>query len=243
MKNKLLYIVMLFVTLTAVCQERKILEGKVVSDVTGVPNVYVINKTTGLEVKTDYKGFFTIEANPGDKLVVYNAKIIVREFKLLPDSFKEQPYVISVNYNAYELDEVVIDKYGKIDAETLGLVPKGQLQRTVAERRLYTAGAKDMLKELAEKACIFLRETFEDDVRNQNETEKKETIADNIRGIYNEDEITSQYGIPKEYVDGFIFYLVEDESFKDAIKKDNKQYIDFLMMNLAKEYLKLKDEK
>lgn len=234
---------MLFVTLTALCQERKILEGKVVSDVTGVPNVYVINKTTGLEVKTDYKGFFTIEANPGDKLVVYNAKIIVREFKLLPDSFKEQPYVISVNYNAYELDEVVIDKYGKIDAETLGLVPKGQLQRTVAERRLYTAGAFSVGTVIGLDPIINAISGRTKMLRRAYETEKKETIADNIRGIYNEDEITSQYGIPKEYVDGFIFYLVEDESFKDAIKKDNKQYIDFLMMNLAKEYLKLKDEK
>lgn len=36
--------------------------------------------------------------------------------------------------------------------------------------------AEDMMKEFAAKAYIFLSQTFEDDIKNQNETEKKETI-------------------------------------------------------------------
>ena len=140
MKNRLLYILFLLIGVSASAQVQT-LQGRVVADSNGVPNVFVINKATGIEVKTDSKGFFTMVAKPGDKITAYSNKIIVRDFMLNAASFKDVPYVISVNYNAYELDELVIDKYGKINSESLGIVPKGQKRYTVAERRLYTAGA------------------------------------------------------------------------------------------------------
>jgi len=238
MKNKLLHILLFFITFSVFPQERHTLSGKIIANDVGLSGVFIINKMTGAEVKTDYSGLFQISAKPGDRIVVYSTKIIVREFNLLPESFKESPYIISVNYNAYELEEVVINKYDRINAESLGLVPKGQKQRTVAERRLYTAGAFSVGTVIGLDPIINAISGRTRMLKRAYETEKQETVIDNIRGIYNEDEITRQYSIPSEQVNGFMYFLAESKDFTTAVKGGNKQYIDFMMLELAKEYLK-----
>lgn len=229
-------------TIAATAQERHTLSGKIVANDAGVPNVYIINKATGKEVSSDYDGRFMIEARPGDKIIAYNTRIIVREFSLLPDSFKENPYIISVNYNAYELEELVINKNGRLNAESLGLVPKGQIRRTVAERRLYSAGTFTVGTIIGLDPIINAISGRTKMLRRAYETEKQETVFSNIKNIYSDEDITRQYNIPKENINGFIYYLVEQQEFKDAIKQGNKQFIDFLMMNMAKKFLKLQED-
>ncbi|MDV6169099.1 hypothetical protein R1T16_11750 [Flavobacterium sp. DG1-102-2] len=242
MKNKLLHILLFFMTIAATAQERHTLSGKIVANDAGVPNVYIINKATGREVSSDYDGRFMIEARPGDKIIAYNTRIIVREFSLLPDSFKENPYIISVNYNAYELEELVINKNGRLNAESLGLVPKGQIKRTVAERRLYSAGTFTVGTIIGLDPIINAISGRTKMLRRAYETEKQETVFSNIKNIYSDEDITRQYNIPKENINGFIYYLVEQQEFKDAIKQGNKQFIDFLMMNMAKKFLNLQED-
>jgi len=228
----------MFITFSVFSQERQIFSGKVVANDVGLPDVFIINKNTGSETKTNYSGLFELSAKPGDRIVVYSTRIIVREFNLLSESFKESPYIISVNYNAYELEEVVINKYDRINSESLGLVPKGQKKRTVAERRLYTAGALSVGTVIGLDPIINAISGRTRMLRKAYETEKKEGVVNNIRGIYNEDEITRQYNIPTEQVDGFIYFLADDKDFTAAVKQGNKQYIDFMMLELAKEFLK-----
>lgn len=244
MKNKLSYILFLFITFAAFSQERQTILGRIIiagSD-NGVSEVFVINKTAGTEVKTDYKGFFDLTAKPGDKLVVYNARIIVREFTLSADSFKVLPYVISVNYKATELDEVVINKYAHINAESLGLVPKGQKRRSVAERRLYTAGTFTIGTAVALDPILNAISGRTRMLKRAYETEKQEGSVDNIRGLYSEEEIITNYNIPKEMVNGFIYYLAENKNFAMALKAKNKPQTDFLMAELSKQYLKLQQD-
>jgi len=239
MRNKIIYLFIILLPLLLSAQERQTLEGRVVAGTNGVPEVFIINKTAGLEAKTSPIGYFSIKAQKGDAIIVYNSKIIVREFSLNADALTANPYIITVTYSAAELDEVVIDKYGKINAESLGLVPKGQKKRTVAERRLYSASAftvgtvigLDPIINAISGRTLMLKRAYE--------TEKQETVVGNIRGSFNEDEITSQYGIPKEHVDGFLYYLAENKDFAVILKQGNKQYIDFMMMEQAKAYLKL----
>lgn len=242
MKNKLLYILFLFVTFTAFSQERKTVLGRVVAGDNGVGDVYIINKTAATEVKTDYKGYFNLTAKPGDRLIVYNSKIIVREFTLTDESFKTSPYVISVNYNSYELQELVINKYSHINSEALGLVPKGQLKRTVAERRLYTAGTFTVGTVIALDPIINAISGRTRMLRRAYATEKQEFSIDNIRGLYDDEEITANYHIPKEQISGFIYYLVENKEFEAALKAKNKPYVDFMMMELSKDYLKMQQD-
>lgn len=242
MKNKLLYIALFLITFTAFSQDRKTILGRVVADDNGVADVYVINKTLGSEVKTDYKGFFNLDAKPGDKLAVYSKRIIVREFTLNTESFKVSPYVISVNYNSYELDEVVINKYAHINSEALGIVPKGQKRYTVAERRLFTAGTFTVGTVIGLDPIINAISGRTKMLKKALATEKQEGVVSTIRELYSDEEINVKYNIPKEMVNGFIFYLADKPDFATTIKGKNKAYTDFLMMELSKEYLKLQEE-
>jgi hypothetical protein len=242
MIKKLLYIVIFLIPLTGFCQDRQQLQGRVVAGNNGIKEVYVINKTAGTEAKTNSGGYFSLMAKPGDALTIYSPKIIIREFALNEDSFKTSPFLITVNYQAYELNEVVIDKYGKIDSESLGLVPKGQKRHTVAERRLYTAtggggisigtvvGLDPIINAISGRTRMLKRAY---------ETEKLEMAIENVTGIYNEDEIADKFKIPAEYMNGFLFYLAESKELAAAIKQKNKSLMDFLMTGLADKYLKL----
>lgn len=237
--NRLLYIIMLLLTLPAVCQERQNLSGRIISGSNGVPGVFVINKTAGVEVKTDEKGYFTIQAKSGDGLIFYNSKIMVREFTLNQGSFTTSPLVISVNYGPQELDEVVINKYGKINSEALGIVPKGQKRYTVAERRLYTASALTVGTVVSLDPLINAISGRTRMLKKAYETEKLESSLNLMGGLYNEDEIMENYKIPEQYVKGFMYYAIENKEFAVAIKGKNKTLADFLMTGLAEKYLKL----
>lgn len=239
MMNKLLCLFILLIALPVASQDRQTILGRIISGNNGVPNVYVINKTAAVEVKTDAKGYFSVAAKAGDKLIFYNSKIIVREFTLNEDSFKTSPLVISVNYNAYELDEVVIDKYGKINAESLGLVPKGQKRYTVAERRVRTASAMTLGTIISIDPIINAISGRTKMLKKAYEIEKLEFAQESIRGVYDEDKIAEQYKIPEEYVKGFLYYLSENKEFTAAIKDRNKTLSDFLIVGLSEKYLEI----
>lgn len=213
-------------------QERKTLNGRVVVDDAGIGDVFIINKATGIEKKSDAMGNFTIEAKPGDKITAYSPRTVVRDFAISEQSFKENPYTISVNIQAYELDEVVVDK--SINSVSLGIVPKGQKQYTPAERKLFTAtsgfGVDALLNALSGRTQMLKRAV---------ETEKKEMLMEKIGNICTEEDIITEYKIPKEYVSGFVYYIVEDREFANAVNTKNYTMARFLMTGLSLKYLKL----
>lgn len=236
MVNKITLFIVLVLGFTACfAQQNTFFKGRVVAGEAGAYNILVINKKTGDEVHTDINGNFSIAAKPGEGLVVYSPKIVERQFVLNQDFFDNQPFVISVSYKSDEMDELVINAYGHVDAVSLGLVPADQKRYTVAERRLNFAldggiPLVYLINLMTGKIAMAKRAL---------RTEKKEEIVETIRGIYNEDEITEKFKVPKEQVNGFMYYLGEDKLFGVMISKGRTPSLDFTMMNQAKEYLKI----
>jgi hypothetical protein len=232
--NKLLYL-LLCITLPALCQERQTLQGKVMVDDAPLSGGFVINKQSGTEVTTDGKGFFSIDAKAGDRLVVYSNKTNVREFLLGQASFVNMPYVLSVEARSEQIEEVVINTPA-VTSESLGLVPEGQKQLTVAERRLAAAssGPVDILLNLLSGRKKMLERELA--------TEKKEMAMESLNGLINEDEIAAEYGIPADKVQGFLFYVIETPEMADALKSGNAQRVNLIMIQLAPKYLSLQNE-
>ena len=234
--NKFLFILILLLSLPAVSQERKSFLGKVVSGEMVIEDVFVINKGTGEETKTNSKGEFLILAKNGDKLVVYGTKTDVREFAINDLSFKEQPYVVSVEIKGYELQEVVVEG-STVTSESLGLVPKGQKQYTPAERKLYTAteGTDAIFNAISGRTKMLKKAA---------DTERKEGLIEVLNGLFTDTELTEQFNIPADNVRAFIFYAAEDGGIAKAIKGNNESLVKLLMIDLAKKYLiAIKDDK
>ncbi|WP_159799556.1 hypothetical protein [Flavobacterium sp. MK4S-17] len=247
MKSKAILFLLLIIAVTAKAQERKELLGRVVSDVggTGIPGLYVINKETGGETKTAAGGNFSLEAKPGDVLVVYSNRTGTREFKLNEQAFAEKPFVMSVFITSYELEEVIIDK-DTITAESLGLVPKGQKRYTPAERRLKTAGDFKPVHLLGLIAGGMPIDPILNAINGKTKRlkkelklEKKEMLLQKVKGMYTEGEIRDKFKIPSVQVEGFIYYIIEDSQFAAAVNANDYETAQFRMAVLAEKYLKL----
>jgi len=241
--NKLIAIV-LFITATAFCQERKPLQGKVVSDGNGVADVFVINKATGLEIKTNAVGNFTIASKNGDVLVVYSPRVNIREFAVNDKSFAENPYVVEVEASSLELDEVVVD--GSITAEKLGIVPVGQKQYTPAERKLYTTGDFKFISLLGLIGGSMPLDPLINAINGRTKRmkqlvaqEKREMLLEKLHNICTATEITDTFKVPEEHIDGFLYYVIEDKDVAAHIDAKNESLAKFRVTELAQKYLAL----
>ena len=248
MISKITYtITVLLITLAGICKERTMLKGKVVTTGNaGIAAVFVINKASGTESKTAYDGSYTIMAKPGDVLAVYNKDITVREFLLKQESFSSEPFVVSVNYQPYQLEEVVIDK--NVNSESLGLVPKNQKKFTQQEKKLYTSSYNTPLWVLALGLlggsmpldpfinAITGRTKM---LKNAVATEKTIAIVEKINGIYTADEVENELKVPAEYVKGFVVYAAEDKVIVNALDAGDDGHVKLLLATLAIKYNQL----
>lgn len=234
----LLFLLSLFTFSFVHAQERLPVNGKVTSDFDDLEGIYVINKTADLSVITARGGYFTINAKLNDTIIFSAMQFVARELVIEEkDIDNKKLLLVPLEKNTRVLDELIIVDYRHINAESLGLVPKGQKQYTPAERKLFTArsGVDALFNAISGRTKML---------KTAVETSKKEEIMAKINYIYTEEELISQFKIPKLYVRGFVFYLVEDANFARAIKDKNDTMAKFLMSGLAGKYLKLiNDEK
>ncbi len=245
--NRLL-LLLLLAAASAFCQDRKLLTGKAMFGNNGIADVYVINKVTGVEVKTNATGIFLILAKPGDIIVVYSPKINVHEFAISNTSFKESPYIVEVTASALELDEVVVD--GSITSENLNIVPKNQKRFTPAERKLYTAGDFKPIMLLGLLAGgMQLDPVFNaingktKSLKKQVDLEKREMLLQNLHNICTASEIINDFEIPDEHVDGFLYFVAEDNEVATLLNEGNQVRVKFRITELAQRYTALiKDE-
>lgn len=235
--HKLIVALLLFCG-TVFCQERKPLPGKVVIVGNGIQNVFVINKATGAEVKTGGGGYFTIYAKAGDMLAVYSDKVDVRDFAVSEASFKENPYLMEVNAKSYEMEEVIINS-ASVTSQSLGLVPKGYVFETPAERSIRFHGTMPSGLDYLFTAIgggLYLKKL-------EVKYAKKNALLAKIRDFYTEEEIISECKIPKEYVDGFLYYGVEDAKLTEVLRVKDTGGAKLRLSELALKYLDIiKDE-
>lgn len=242
--NKFLYL-LLFCSVSLFAQKRQTFQGRVITPDAPLPGVFVINKTTGKETKSGENGLFTIDARSGDRLAVYSDRVEVREFPLSDKAFEEQPYVLEVQLKASELKEVVVEG-SSLDPEKMGLVEPGQKTYTVAENRKRANRvfrANQGLNISGDALANRLNGKSRIIKQNVN-TEQKLASLDKLRGMYTPEEITENFAIPADYVEGFLFYSNEDPDCFDALQANNRKKVKESLKRLALEYLKIiEDEK
>lgn len=228
--------------------QRRPLSGVVMSGKNAVSGVYVINKSTGDELRTDNKGQFSIMVQPGDYLAVYSKDVEARDFLTSEASFVDVPYRLSVVYKPYELDEVTIDKNNTITAEGMGIVPKGQKKYTQQERKLYTASSNKPVYMLP--LGLLLGSMPLDPIFNAINgktrmlkrtvvAERDSALVEKLNSIYTEEEIELKLKVPEGYAKGFVYYAVTDKELADVLASGNDNAVKFLLTRIADEYRQL----
>lgn len=148
-----------------------------------------------------------------------------------------------------ELEEVAIINYKNINAVALGIVPANQRTYTPAERKLAAAGdfkwysplliplggmsVDGLINSISGRTTMLKKELV---------VERKELLQAKTSDYFERKYFIETLKIPDEYVDGFLFYIVENEKFVNAMKDKNKTMATFVLSELVVEYLKLKKQ-
>lgn len=239
MRNLIKSIFIILITATGLhAQQRFPLNGKVVSDFDNVEGIYVINKKTELSTTTSRGGYFTINAAVNDTLIISSVQFQSIELAVTPEHFKEKLVLVPLEAINRELDELVINDYSHINAESLGLVPVGQKQYTPAERKVATAsnfrmnplGLDPIFNAFSGRTAML---------KGAVEVDKKQALMEKLSYIYTEQDIISKLKIPVDYVQGFIYYVIENKHLANAINEKNDERVRFMITGLAGKYLAL----
>lgn len=232
MKNNLILLFVIlgqYQLLSAQGNVEKMISGTVVCDSKKLEGISVVNYTTKKIAVSDSEGRFSIQAKQGDILTFSGI-----DYKFLNKyvyKFEYNSGVIEVNmvFNSVELDEVIINKDAKINAENLGIIPHGQIKLTQQERKLYSSSGGIL--------GLYSRLSGEREMLKKNvEVEKKELLMKKLEFMFNDEYYIKRLKIPEEFIRGFQYYCVENLEFVNIVKLKNKNKTMFLMTDLAAVY-------
>lgn len=243
---KFLYsILLLFISQAIVAQTDSIINGKIIVETNDTDGITIVNLSNKNTTISENGGYFKIKAKINDTIMFSAIHLEARKHLVTSKDFGPNLLFIKLKIHTRQIKEIMITNGDGITAESLGLVKKGQKQYTPAERRLKTAG--DWSGNGINGGIASLDPLFNwlsgrtKQLKKELEIERKEFLQEKITNNIGKDYLIQQLNIPEEYVDGFIFYAVEDKELIEFIKLKNKTMFAFRLSALASEYLKIKE--
>ena len=248
---KRLLLLYIFFPLVVLSQNDSIVSGKIVSESSLLEGIHVINLSKRNGAITDARGYFQIKAKVYDTLQFSAVNLKATRYVMKQSDYSNDLLLIKMESLITELEEVAIINYKNINAVALGIVPANQKTYTPAERKLKTAsefkpestfyfgGTTGVsLSFDAILNAISGRTTM---LKNELVVERKELLQAKTSDYFERKYFVETLKIPDEFVDGFLFYIVENEKFVNTMKDKNKTMATFVLSELAVEYLKLKE--
>lgn len=243
--KKYLQILLLLLSQFVVSQNDSIIKGKIIVETNDNDGITIVNISNETSTISGSGGYFKIKAKVNDTIIFSAIHLVAKKHIITKKDFGKDLLFIKLEIYNRHIKEIMITNSDFITPESLGLVPKGQKQYTPAERRVKTAG--DWSGTGIDGALLSLDPIFNaisgrtKQLKAELEVERKEFLQSKINANFDSEFITNQLHIPEEYVEGYIFYIVEDAELKTAIKSKNKTVITFRMSALAVDFLKLKN--
>jgi hypothetical protein len=231
---RLLFFIIFWCTTTLFGQNKGVVacHGKVNAEMNDLEGIYVINLNTENATITDSKGFFIINAKVGDSLLLSSVQLKSVK-KAISSQDLNNLFFVTMRPIMNELKEVVV-KRPSISAESLGIIPYGQKKYTPAERKIVTAtsgfGIDPILNLFSGRTAMLKKEL---------EVEKKEGYLVQLENLFDNNHYVNTLHIPAEYVKGFLYFAVENPKFTRVLKTKNRTSIEFLMSELATQYIQI----
>ncbi len=245
---KLLLLFFIFFPLVVLSQNDSIVNGKIVSESSLLEGIHVINLSKHNGVVTDARGYFQIKAKVSDTLQFSAVNLKATRYVLKQTDFSNDLLLVKMESLITELEEVAIINYKNINAVSLGIVSANQKKYTPAERKLAAAeefkwyspllipfggmSVDGLINSINGKRAMLKKELM---------VERKEMLQAKASDYFERKYFIETLKIPDEYVDGFLYYIVENERFINAMKDKNKTMATFILSELAVEYLQLKE--
>jgi hypothetical protein len=231
--NRIVLIVFLFLSWMGNAQST--LKGKIMAKTSDLEGVSVINISSGVSISSEAGGYFTIKAKVNDTLQFTAVQFVAKKIVLKDQDFKSDLFFVNLELTSYELREVKVNK--DIDAVTMGILSKPAKKYSPAERKLHEATTgggivplNPILNAISGRTNMLKKEV---------EVEKKEYVIRKLNDWFEDDYYYEKHKIPKNYIEGFKYFLADDSEFMIAVKSKNKTYVKFLMGESAAAYLQI----
>jgi hypothetical protein len=224
---------------------QQLIQGRVVADSVSVEGIHVLNLVTEKAVVTDATGKFSISVSEDDLLVFSAVHLEYARKSIGTEELKKGEVVVRMFPKTIALEEVTLTEYPNINAQTLGIIDYKPKSYTPAERRLRTATGWDATANAGTMAGV----SFSLDpilnwisgrtamLKKELEVERRERYQSRLEAYFRDEYFTRDLKIPQEFVKGFKFYVVEDETLQAALDKKNKERTKFELGRLAQDFL------
>lgn len=208
--------------------------GQIFEQSTSVEAVNIINNNTQHNTISDANGMFSIKVREGDILVFSAVNLEPLKRRISAEDLKLVSLEIKMSSKEIRLKEVIVNENAAINAENLGIVPRGQKTYTPEERKLYTAttgeGIDGLLNTISGRKAMIKKEIV---------VQKKEMLFQKIEYLFDEAYYIERLKIPLDDIKGFQLYCINDAKFALSLNAKNKTMSMFLITDLAREYLKI----
>ena len=217
------------------------LKGKIIAEVSNLENVNIINISNKNATISDALGYFDILAKPQDTIVFSAINIVGIEVVLKQKDFGNKLFFVRLKTKINNLEEVTINN--KINAVSLGIIPKGIKRYTPAERRLKNAGDFKPIQLLSILGGTLPVEPIINAITGRTDRLKKELVVENkeklllkLNDLLNDEFYTNELNIPLEKIKGFQIMAIDNPKIIEAILNNNKTMTSFLLLEFSKSY-------
>lgn len=216
-----------------------------VSDSSDIGSIHVLNKSLGRFTITDDNGRFAIRASLNDTLTFSSVQFKRKEIKITRELFEKAFVKVILEVQVNELDEITLFPYNltgdlskdlkNVDQDkivtgvSLGLPNQYVKERTQTERRIYEARTGSGMIPLNPilNAITGRTKRLKQQLKLEQKASRDQTILNTYaRGVYSE-----IFGIPDDYIEGFIIYCAFDPQFETVYSKsDALEMLEFLKL-------------
>ncbi|WP_432672874.1 hypothetical protein [Flavobacterium sp. SM2513] len=249
MRSKLVFCIILLISVNAFSQKEKLMKGKILVKNSKLDGIRVINLVNEKEAVTDAEGVFSILAKPDD-LLVFSASFLDYMRKIIEESdYNKGTIKIEMTSKVVQLDEVEIYENKRINAVALGILSSPAKEYSPAERRLQTAtglyptlnagtmaggsiGLDPLMNWISGRTALLKRAL---------KAEEKEILLQKLEQYYQEKFFTDKLNIQVLYLGSFKNFAVYDAALIDAINSKNEALVEINLYRLSTEFNKLND--
>lgn len=225
---------------------RKKSSGKVTVNSIAINSANVSNQSSRQVTRTDENGIFEMEVREGDVMHFSAVNVRAKELIVSGKMFSEGFITVPMENVTIQLEEVIIPEVSKITAESVGIVPYNQKRYTQAERHLQTAGDWKPIMLLGLLGGSMPLDPLINKINGRTKRLKKLVVLESKIALFStldehfdDSYYTNKLKIPSDYIDGFKFYIVENDTFVSYLKNNDLVMVRFLLIEHATTYLEI----
>ena len=202
--------------------------GRVMHDTIPLSGAHVLNLYTHAITTTDANGYFTLKARERHTLQFTYVGMETAYRTLIKADFGFGGIVIQMKEAINQLSEVEVSKYRKISAQDLGILQHTPVERTFAEKRLYSAthsGGGILSIDLIVNAITGKTKILKKIVAN----EKNLAVASYIRE-HMAPFLQKELKLNEEEIDILAYFVMERPEFHELVRKKDNKPMEFMLL-------------